>query len=311
MQQIEQNNICHEEDEIDLRELFSTILKYKFKIALFTIVITTFSILYAISVPNSYKSTTMLVSQTQAKPSLGGLGALAGMAGIDLGGSGSIDTATSLDTVLKDFAFEEYMIKKYNLADKLLKVKKENLVFALGYDGIYNLLHSDNKEEKKADESKKIFDTYKIITSIISIVSDKKTSLITLSVEHQDRFLAKELAEIYLKELTSHLRDIEMKTVDSQLEYYSKELETVYDLSVKEQLGQLISGLVQKKVLSQANEFYNLSQFTKPQVAYIKDKTKPKRALIVIVAFITSIILGIFGVFFLEFLKNDEEEVIS
>ncbi len=50
-----------------------------------------------------------------------------------------------------------------------------------------------------------------------------------------------------------------------------------------------------------------VKQLTKPQVAYIKDKAGPKRALIIIVAFITSIILGIFFIFFREFIKGTEE----
>jgi uncharacterized protein involved in exopolysaccharide biosynthesis len=49
-----------------------------------------------------------------------------------------------------------------------------------------------------------------------------------------------------------------------------------------------------------------------PEVPYIKDKTGPKRGLVVVVAFITSIILGIFAIFFIEFLRgNNDEEIES
>lgn len=295
-----------EEDEIDLKELFSTIWKNKFKIAFFTFVVTSLTIAYTLSIPNSYSSSTSLVPQTQAKPSLGGLGALAGMAGIYIGSGGSIDAATSLSTILKDHAFEEYMIKKYNLTEKF-EAKKENLVFALGYDGIYNMLNSDSDKKEEKNQAEEVFNTYKKITQTISINSDKKSSVITLSAVTQDRFLSKELVDIYLKELTAHLREVEMRDVQKQIDYYKNELDNTVDISIKEQLSQLISGLVQKKVLSLANSLYNVKQFTKPQVAYIKDKTKPKRGLIVVVSFVTSIIIGIFGVFFMEFLRKEEE----
>lgn len=296
-----------QEDEIDLKELFATIWNNKFKIAAFSFVVTSLTIAYTLSIPNSYSSSTNLVSQTQAKPSLGGLGALAGMAGIDLGGGGEIDAATSFETILKDYSFQEKIIKKYSLIEKL-KPKKENLVFALGYDGIYNLFNSEqaNEDEKKPLDEQ-MFDTYKTILQTISVSSDKKSGVITLSATAQDRFLAKELVDIYLLELTAHLRKIEMQDVQKQIDYYKNELENTVDLSIKDQVSQLISGLMQKKVLSLANPLYNVKQFTKPQVAYIKDKTKPKRALIVVVSFVTSIILGIFGVFFREFLRKDEE----
>jgi len=291
------------EDEIDLRELFSTIYNNKFKIIIFTLVVTSFTIIYTLSIPNSYRSQTMLLPQTQAKQSLGGLGALAGMAGIDLGGGGSLSPAVAADTILKDYSFEKYMIEKYNLSERFIP-KDKNLVFAFSYDGIYNLFHK--KSKKTSNKEEMVYNTYKMILSAISISSDKKSGIITLSAESTDRFLAKELVDIYLVELTSKLRNIDMESVEQQLVFYTNELNKVLDLSIKNQLGELITQLVQKKVLSKANRYYNVKQLTKPQVAYIKDKTKPKRSLIIVVAFITSIILGIFFVFFLEFIKKDE-----
>ena len=229
------------------------------------------------------------------------------MAGIDIGGSGNIDIGLSLTTILKDYSFEEYMIKKYHLIERLL-LKDENLVFPFGYDGIYRILKSDKEESSDSSEEENIFNTYKLILKTITISTDKKSGMITLSVEAHDRFLAKELVEIYLDELTAKLRDIEMQSVEQQIKYYNQELTDTVDINIKTQLGQIITGLVQKRVLSMANRYYNVKQLTKPQVSYVKDKSKPKRALIVIVAFITSIILAIFGIFFLEFLKNDSEQ---
>lgn len=295
-----------QEDEIDLKELFSTIWKNKFKIAAFSFIVTSLTVAYTLSIPNSYGSSTILVPQAQAKPSLGGLGALAGMAGIDLGGSGDVDAATSFETILKDYSFSEYMIKKYDLIEKL-KPNRDNLVFALGYDGIYSFLNSGQDKQNEKSNDEQMYDTYKKLLETVSISSDKKSGIITLNATTTDRFLSKELVEIYLVELTAHLRKIEMQDVQKQIDYYKNELENTVDLSIKEQVSQLISGLMQKKVLSLANPLYNVKQFTKPQVAYIKDKVKPKRALIVVVSLVTSIMLGIFGVFFREFLRKDKE----
>ena len=294
-----------EEDEIDLRELFSTIWNNKFKIIFFTFIVTSFTIVYTLSIPNSYKSSTSLVSQTQAKASLGGLSALAGIAGIDLGGGGKVDAVTSFNTILNDFSFQKRIIEKYKLDEKLVPNEK-NLVFALGYDGIYKMFSSDTSQAEKQSQDDIYYNTYKSITKMVSIASDKKSGIINLSVESTDRFLAKELVDIYLYELTSHLRKIEMQDVNKQIEYYNREMENIDDLSMKEQLAQLASGLVQKKVLSKANEYYNVKQLTLSQVAYIKDKSKPKRGLIVVVSFVTSIILGIFMVFFIEFLRKEK-----
>jgi capsular polysaccharide biosynthesis protein len=68
---------------------------------------------------------------------------------------------------------------------------------------------------------------------------------------------------------------------------------------------------MQKRVFSLANDYYFVSKLTDSRVAYIKEKTNPKRALILTVSFVTSIILGIFMAFFLEFIRsnrNDEKK---
>jgi len=308
-QQVPNNTQYIEEDEIDLRELWATIMRYKFKIAAFSFVVTVFAILFALSKPNSYTSSTLLAPQEQAKASMGGgLAALAGMAGVSLGG-GSMDAASSLEATIKDYSFNTMVIDKYKLDEKIaVEAMRENMVFALGSSAVYDMLNGDtqeDEEEKSGDEV--VFNTNKAIQSIVSFSADKKTGAITLSATTQDRFLSKELVDIYLKETTSHVRNREMKEVESKIKYYKQELMNTTDIQLKEQLSGLLSGLVQKKVLSQASEFYNVSKVTEPTVAYIKDKSKPKRALIVVVAFMTSIILGIFGAFLLEFIRKDEE----
>jgi len=304
------NNTIIEEDEIDLRELFSTIYNNKFKIILFSFIVTSLTIIYTMSIPNSYKSEVILAPQEQSKgSSLGGLGALAGMAGISLGGGSSMDAYSSLSTIIKNNTFNKMLIEKYDLINKLSKENiDKNLVFAMNNRTIYDFFNKSNKDEEEISKEEQIFELNKMLKKIISLASDKKTGAITLSVVHQDRFLAKELLEIYLKESTTQLEKLDMLDIDKKLKYYKEELSNTQDIELKTQLSQLVSSLMQKKVLSKASEYYNVRKITQPEVAYIKDKTKPKRGLIVVVAFITSIILGIFMVFFLEFIKGTKEE---
>jgi len=307
------NNIeyqnCIEEDEIDLRELFNTIFKHKYKILLFTFFITSLTIIYTMSIPNSYKSEVILAPQEQSKGvSLGGLGALAGLAGVSLGGGSSMDAYASLSTISSNNTFNKMVIEKYDLINKLsLKNMDKNLVFAANNRTFYDLLQKEESKEKINYEDE-IYNTIKKLKSIISFSQDKKTGAIVLSVTLEDRFLAKELLELYLKETTSQLEKLDMLDIDKKLKYYKEELSNTQDIELKTQLSQLISSLMQKKVLSKASEYYNVRKITEAEVAYIKDKTKPKRSLIVIVSFITSLILGIFMVFLIEFIRGDDKK---
>lgn len=299
-----ENNI--QEDEIDLKELFNTILKYKFKIAIFTFIITSLTFIYVLTIPNSYKSSVILSPQGEKK-SMGGLSSLASLAGVSLGGSSAKDPSIMIETVLKDYTFNEMMIKKYNLTEKI--ENQNNLVFAFGIDSVYNMFNLKDKNNKdNRDLDSKVYTTVKSLNKILSLSSDKKTSMIILKAELKDRFLAKELVDIYLKELIQKIKSADMKEIDKQIVYYNKELSTTYDVSLKEQLSKSLSGLYQKKVFSQANDYYFVSKVVDSRVSYIKEKTKPKRALILVVSFITSLILGIFIVFFFEFIKSNKKE---
>ncbi len=302
-----------EEDEIDLRELFSTIWRNKFKVIFLSILITSLALIYALTRPNVYTSKSILILKEQSKPSLGaGASALASMAGISLGGGsgGSIDINSLFKNLLEDYAFNKQVILRHNLLSKLSKEAREKeAVYVLNgremKDDIASFFSS--KESKKRDQEEALFDTAKSIKSIVSVSSDKESGAITLSATLEDRFLAKELVNIYLKEMSEYIKKLDMKEINEQMAYYENELSDTSNLDLRSNISELLSNLVKKKVLSQAGEYYMVKQLTKAEVPYVKDKTKPKRGLIIVVAFITSLILGVFLVFFGEFLKNSKE----
>lgn len=296
------NNHQLEEDEIDLKELFNTILKYKYKILAFTFVVVICTLFYVLSIPNSYKSQVILTPQSEEKTAGGGLASLASLAGVSLGGGSSKDAFTMMETTLKDYEFNSYVIKKYNLIEKF--ENPQNLVFAMGIDLFYS---KPEKDDNKSEEEK-IFDINKDLSKILSISKEKESGLITLSAEYLDRFFAKELVDIYLKELIEKIKLKDMKEIDKQIEYYNKELSSTYDVSLKEQLSKSLSALMQKRVFSLANDYYFVSKLTDSRVSYIKEKTKPKRALILVVSAVTSLILGIFLAFFFDFIKSNRDE---
>jgi uncharacterized protein involved in exopolysaccharide biosynthesis len=295
-----------QEDEIDLRELWATVMKYKYEIVIFSAVVTFLALIYALSIPNSYKSHTLLAPQEQTKPSLGGgLAALAGMAGVSLGG-GSADAATSLGAIMKDYNFNKSVIEKHGLVERISgSAQEKNMVFAFGFGGIHWLFSGSGDSDESTSKDEKTFRAYKSLQSILSLSSDKKTSLITLSATTYDRFLAKELVEIYLKELTSHLKQMEIKEVLKKIKFYKQELATTSDIHLKTQISSLLSSLVQKRVLSSSNEFYVVSQMIAPRVSHVSEKTKPKRSLILVLAVIMSLMIGVFGAFFKEFLDKN------
>jgi len=300
---------CYEEDEIDLKELFQTIWKYRYKLVLFTTIVTTLAIIYTMSKPNTYTSSAKLIPQEKQSGVPGGLGALASLAGISVGGGGGgLSAENAFSALANDYKFmREFLIKNGFLQRIKADDFDKNYIFAFGYDGIYRLFHSKNSDSKKSNPEDELFNTFKQFSKQLTISSDKKSSMITVSFESPDRFLARDVVVAFLKDASQTLKENDLSDIKKKISYYKEELAKTTDASLKKQLSDLISALIQKEVLAKSSKYYNVKLFTTPEVPYIKDKTGPKRGLVVVVSFVTSIILGIFGIFFIEFLRSEEK----
>jgi len=303
-------DIYIEEDEIDLRELWQTILNGKKIIAVVTSVIVSLTLIYALSTPNSYKSETILMPLTEdSGVSLGGLGGLAAMAGVSLGGGGSMTPDVAFTTLLNDYDFMKNFIIKNKIVEHYDNpIADENYVFALGFRGLYDIFHSPIEIDETYDYDKRIFETIESLKKKFSISSDKKTALINVSFSDEDRYYAPEIIEMFLRDASKYLVSNNLRIIDNKLKYFSKEMNNADGFELRQSLSAMISKILQDKVMMKSKIYYQCDVLTEPSIAYIKDKSKPKRGLILVVSFITSIILGIFLVFFLEFIKGTKEE---
>jgi uncharacterized protein involved in exopolysaccharide biosynthesis len=298
---------CIEEDEIDLRELFETIKKGKKTIFLVTTIIVFLTLIYALSVPNTYKSEAILIPVEQEGGSgLGSLGGLAAMAGVSLGG-GSMTPDVAFSSLLDDYSFmHDFVLKNKIVAHYTDEHVDENYVFALGFRGLYDLFKSAPDEEQ--DEEEIIYNTVQKIKKQLSVSADKKSGLITISFQDHDRTYAPKVVNAFLKDASNYLVNNNLAVINSKLHYFEKEMRKAQEIELRTNLSQMISNILKEKVMTKSKEYYKCDVLTKPSVAYIKDKTKPKRGLILVVAFVTSIILGVFLVFFLEFIRNSKSE---
>jgi uncharacterized protein involved in exopolysaccharide biosynthesis len=299
------NQICYEEDEIDLRELFATIWKYKLFLVIFTFFVALGALVYTLSKPNEYKVFTILAPQGEQKSiSLGGLGALASIAGVNIGSSG-VTPDVAFKTLIDDYEFMKNFIKNNGFDEDIVNKKLEkSYIFAFNYDGVYKFF-SPNSDE----DNKKIgfYEIYKMFKSRFLVSTDKKTGLITISFTHPSRYFAYDVLTQFLKDATKYLVNRNLEDINLQISRYQKELEKTNNIELKSELAKLISNLIKQKVYINSSKYYKVKVITDPYIPDVKDKVKPKRGLIVIVAFITSIILGIFIIFFIEFIRKEEK----
>lgn len=309
MNSSEANNAKYiEEDEIDLRELWQTIVAGKKVIFRVVAVVVTITLVYALSLPNVYKSEAVLIPIESASGGLGGLGGLAAMAGVDIGGGGAMTPDVAFSSLLNNYEFMSKFVRENKIVEHYTDENVDkNYVFALGFRGVYELFRSSKSDEER-DFEEDVYNTVKDMTANFSISSDKKTALISVSYSDSDRSYPPQMIDLFLKDASKYLVENNLRIINNKLGYFEEELRKSEGFELRQSISTMVSKILEEKVMMQSKVYYQCDVLTPPAEAYIKDKTKPKRGLILVVSFVTSIILGVFLVFFLQFIRQDSKE---
>ena len=264
---------CNENDEIDLKELIKTILKYKKFILIFTTIVTLLAVVYVNIKKPIYEISTNIET-------------------------GYINTYTQ-DGVVKKYFMQPNTLKIYiesvfdqkdnpiksypRVTTSIVKGTKDILNIkidaysnkeALNYlNKIINDIHS--KENKQINAYKNL------LVQEIKVLQDSKKQLIL----NKQNYLHK------------------IKTLNNA-QTISTLLQAISDIE-----NQLLT--INEKIVNLKAKVSSVNIKNTQIIGKIKKKDspiKPKKKLIVIVAFITSFILSIFLVFFIEFIKSFKEE---
>ncbi|MGA1823551.1 MAG: Wzz/FepE/Etk N-terminal domain-containing protein [bacterium] len=294
MAEMKNDNACNEyyEDEIDLLELLKVLWKRKILILAIVTITSVAAVFYSLSLDNIYESRAILKPAASTERSAlstirSNLGPFAGMLGV--GGGNSSDPAAdifhSLDNIRRNQKFIADMVKKYQLEKDLFEdfdENKSNKNFMEHYDYI----------------------VFKSVSGLINMSQDQQSNYITLSVQHKNAEFAKRLIDVFLLESSNYLGKTELKNIDKKIENYKREIASTSDITLKNNLSGIVAGLIQSKVLAKVQDYYGFTIISKPFVADSLDKVRPRRSVICMLSFITSIIAAIFLSFFIEYIKN-------
>ena len=275
------------DDEIDLRELFAVIWAGKMWIVGITVVFALVSVIYALSLANEYKASVVVAPANSGGSSLGAmagqLGGLASLAGINIGSGESNETLEAME-IAQSWGFIEEFIANNDLsvaiyagvgwskADNQLEID----------DDIYNSesgrwLIEDEAGSLRPPTSWQLYQKFK---QRISVSQDKKSGLVSISVEYFSPLLAKEWAELFVTYINDHMRARKLQQVNNNIEYLTAQVDKTAIAEMREVFYQLIEEQTKSKMLAEASPEYAFITVSRAMVP--EEKSKPKRALICI-----------------------------
>ena len=276
-----------DEDEIDLLELIRTLLQAWKTIVSITILCTGLAVAYALYAPEVFKAETLLApaqeEKSGASSALSQFGGFAAMAGI------SIPTSSNIERVLATLETRVFL-KEFVEEKNLLPV-----IFKDFWDATSNSWKLQVDEEGFITE-----DGISPLRGAIEVDQDK-SGLITLSISWKDPEVAAQWANDLVKQLNEQLREQAIADSKKRVGYLEQELAKTTLQDMRAVLYNLLESEKQKAMLANVNEDFAL-EVIDPAVS--GSMIKPKRKLIVALGGVCGGFLGIFAVFFAQFLQK-------
>lgn len=301
------------EDEIDLREMFDALWNKKLYIAALTTASAIVSILYALNLPNIYKSEAIMMpieANSGMNGMLGQYSGMASLAGISLP---SKSTSKSQEAIvrLQSFDFFSNHFLPQILLEDLLAVKEWNSeTNSITYnDNIFNPKLREWTKEIRAP-GLKIPSTqlaHQAFKEKITIVKDKTSGYVTLSIQHQSPLISKQWAQIVIDKIDEVMRLEERKDATRSIEYLNNISSTVNYEGIKKTLSSLQEEQMKRLMMIEANENYIFKVLDPPIVP--ESKSQPNRSVIVILGLILGMVSSILGFLVLHYSKKNSQHV--
>lgn len=312
---VDPNRCQNEEDEIDLIELARTIWKGK-KLIVGIVVFFTLAIAAAsLFMTNIYTSKAVLkpVSQKDGASRLSSLasqfGGLAGLAGIAMPGTAS---STEVVNLLKSNILKKKIIEKYALLPVLFpeqwdeekkQWKKDNGSFSLNPLAFVGQLTAARQNAPRKDPGiPDVWDGIRELDQIVTVNYNLKEDVITIAVNFRDPDMAAQIANYFIIALNDHMSEEAKRIAGVNKAYLEKQLQETQDSLVRQKIYNLIAEKIETMMMAEVKENFAFKILDPPMAP--DKKSKPKRAVMVIVAFMVSAFFAVFVVLFREYLKN-------
>ena len=281
------------DDGMDLRVMIARLAAHPWWIVMSVVLFSAAFTSAAYVLTPIYRANTVLIpaksdKDTDSGGGLGGIGGVASLVGIDLGGGDSL-TEESL-AVLKSRQFTEKFIDDRHLMPVL---------FPKQWDVQAAKWKVDEKHQPTPARAYRYFNK-----AIRTVVQEKKTSLVTLNIDWTDRVAAADWANDLVQRLNLEMRQRAITRADSAVGYLEKEFESTTAVATREAIGRLIESQVKQRMLAAVTQEFAFRVIDRAMAPDRDDRYFPNRFLFVVAGPIVGFIFGILFVLAYAALKS-------
>ncbi|GIU20293.1 Wzz/FepE/Etk N-terminal domain-containing protein [Shewanella sp. MBTL60-007] len=301
-----------QDDEIDLRELFSVIWQGKWLIIAITVVFAISSVIFALMQPNIYKSEALLAPASEEQG--GGLsalasqfGGLASMAGINLGAGGGVDKTQMAIEVLKSRQFASQFIQKHSILPDLMAADKWNMAHnTISYDDELYIPETkiwvrEVKAPFKPEPSMQ--EAYKEFSEVFKVNSSKDTGMVTISIEHLSPSIAQQWVTWLVEDINQVMKERDVAEAIRSSEFLNKQIALTNVADIRSILYKLIEEQAKTIMFAEVRDEYVFKTIDPALVP--EEKAGPKRALICVLGTMLGGMLAVMIVLIRHFVRKE------
>jgi uncharacterized protein involved in exopolysaccharide biosynthesis len=286
-----------EGQERSLREVFLGLWAYKWTIIGCVAVFTTCFAAIAFVTTPEYRATTILAPANTGGSGLGGslgsslgqLGGLASMVGINVGSS-EPGTEEAI-AVLRSRQFTETFISDKNLLPQL---------FAPLWDSKTGTWKVAAAKQPTLGRGYKVFDE-----GIRSVVQNKKTGLVTLQIDWRDPAISAAWANELVDRLNREMRSRALEQATKSLSYLDGELAKTNEVDTRAAISRLIEMQIRQRMMADVTEQYAFRVVDRATVVDKWDKIRPKKLQLILTGLVLGLVFGVFLAAFRGMLNED------
>ena len=279
-----------EEDELDFRKLVLRLWADKWRIIGLGVAGGVIALAIGFLMTPVFRATVVMVPANLDRNSLssalgsamGSLGSIASLAGVNVGGNDLV-VEESL-AVMRSRQFTEAFLRDLDLLPVL---------YSKDWDATAKRWTVPVEKQPTLGKAFKYFDS-----DIRNISRDKKTGLVTLTIDWTDRQQATDWANTLVKRLNAEMRTRAMAQSDASLEYLNRELTATQVIDTREAINRLVESQIRQRMIASVTQefaFRVVDSAMKPEPS---DKIRPKKAIMAILGGLFGGFIGMLWVYF-------------
>lgn len=307
------------QDEISLVVYWRVIMKRRKMIGTFVIAAVILTIIISLCMKNIYGAKA-IITPIAPKDSGGNsiaAGIMQQVGGLSTIGLPDLSSSAEIVTLLQSNILREKVISQYNLLPILFSDQWDENTKNWKKRAWYNplslmsslirLIKPVNKKGiEKIEGVPDVWDGLRKLDDMVKINNDVKDKTITIVVEFDDPVLAANIAGYYLAELNDHMSSEAKRVALTNRKYLEQQLDQTADPFIKQKIYNLIAQQIETSMMAEVKENFAFKIIDPPKAP--DRKLKPKRAQMMLISLLASLLIGIAIAFFLAYWEKMKDQ---